>query len=139
MNAGDTGMAEHGDMFSNRGKANPVLKTVSPLLFHFGAADRFAPDVLLGDGDSLSDYGCPATVLHIPGHSSGSIGVLTAAGDFFCGDLLGNTKTPEFGMIMPDPASGRASVQRLQGMGVTTIYPGHGRPFTPAELAVAGV
>ena len=40
-------------------------------------------DLYVEDGYDLSAHGLAAQVVHIPGHSSGSIGVLTAAGDLF--------------------------------------------------------
>lgn len=91
MHRGDSGMAERGDMFWNRRQGNAVLRAISPLLFGFGRAERFVPDVYVDDGDELSAYGLSARVLHLPGHSSGSIGILTARGDLFCGDLVENT------------------------------------------------
>jgi len=48
--------------------------------------------MFLEEGQPLSDVGLDASVLHLPGHSKGSIGILTASGDLFCGDLLGYEK-----------------------------------------------
>jgi len=133
MHEGDRGMAERGDMFWNRKKGNALLRVLIPAFMRFPKADRFTPDVFLEDGARLTDYGLDATVLSIPGHSTGSIGVLTDDGSLFCGDLLENTKGPAFNAIMDDPAVGRASVDRLKGLAVRTVYPGHGAPF-PKEL-----
>jgi glyoxylase-like metal-dependent hydrolase (beta-lactamase superfamily II) len=72
-------------------------------------------------------------VLHIPGHSKGSIGILTASGELFCGDLLENTAGPALNSIMDDRAAANASVAILESAGVSTVYPGHGKPF-PMEL-----
>ena len=86
------------------------------------------------DGDDLSEYGFDARVLSIPGHSKGSIGVLTAAGDLFCGDLLENAKEPATNSIMDDPAACGASLETLQHFEINTVYPGHGRPFPMASF-----
>ena len=69
--------------------------------FKLKKSDRFQPDVCLEDGDDLREYGFDAQVLHLPGHSNGSIGVLTAGGDLFCGDLLRNwgKPAPGFGIF----------------------------------------
>jgi hydroxyacylglutathione hydrolase len=72
--------------------------------------------------------------VHIPGHSSGSIGVLTAGGHLFCGDLLTNTGGPVLNQIMDDPAAARASVERLRSLHIDTVYPGHGGPFSLEQL-----
>ena len=129
MHTADAGMLERGDMFWNRKKGNAMLRKIAPALFGFGQAQRGKPDLILADGDDLSAYGWDAQVLHLPGHSAGSIGVLTAAGDLFCGDLLDNTKRPALNSIMDDVPAAQASVERLKSCGVKIVYPGHGQPF----------
>ena len=128
----DAGMAERGDMFWNRKRGNlfvRLMAPVIPILSGFGKAERFAPDLFIEDGDDLSEYGFDAKVLCIPGHSKGSIGILTAGGDLFCGDLLGNDGKPALSSIMDDPAAAHASVEELKGLAIGTVYPGHGKPF----------
>jgi hydroxyacylglutathione hydrolase len=129
MHAGDLGMAQRGDMFSNRSKGSVLLRTMAPLLFRFGKSQRFEPDLTLQDGDSLSEYGLDAQVLSIPGHSSGSIGLLTAGGDLFCGDLFENISKPGLNSIMDDLVTANASFDRLSKLDIVTVYPGHGEPF----------
>lgn len=104
------------------------------LLFFFKLkkSDRFEPDLFLEDGDNLNEYGFNAEVLHLPGHSNGSIGVLTASGDLFCGDLLKNSGKPAPNFAL-DPVGFRTSIERLRGLTITTVYPGHGKPF-PMKL-----
>jgi hydroxyacylglutathione hydrolase len=68
-------------------KFPPLFRLVS-LFVRRGAFDTFAPDELLEDGRSLSDFGLDATVLHLPGHTRGSIGILTRNGALFRGDLM---------------------------------------------------
>ena len=128
----DSGMVERGDMFWNRNTGNVLLRMASPILFGFGKAERCTPDLYIEDGHDLSEYGLDAVVLHIPGHSKGSIGILTAGGDLFCGDLLENTNEPGLNSIMDDPAAAHASVERLKGLEMGTVYPGHGEPFPMA-------
>lgn len=72
--------------------------------------------------------------IYIPGHSKGSIGVMTADGDLFCGDLLENLSTPTFNTIMDDPATAQASLEKLKSLDIRTVYPGHGKPFSMEEL-----
>ena len=133
----DAGMVERGDMSTNR-KAHPdritgmgrVIMLVGKLMPLLKPArfDTFSPDVYLEDGQSLSAYGFDAMVLQLPGHSKGSIGVLTSEGDLFCGDLIYNFFKPKQVWI-DDLAAANASVERLKTLNVRTVYPGHGKPF----------
>ncbi len=134
MHPDDWGMVERGDMGWNR-KAKPdkismVFRIMGPLIMLMGGSakfDLFKPDLAVDEGFDLSEYGFDAKVLHIPGHSKGSIGVLTAGGDLFCGDLLYNM--PGF-FIADDAAAYNASLKRLSSLGIKTVYPGHGKPFS---------
>jgi glyoxylase-like metal-dependent hydrolase (beta-lactamase superfamily II) len=134
MHRHDMGMAEHGDMFSNRSSGNKLIGLLAPLLFGFSKSHRFVPDVLLQDGASLSEYGLDAQVIGLPGHSQGSIGILTTGGDLLCGDLLENVDAPSLGSIMDDLPAAQSSLEKLRSIEIRTIYPGHGRPFAMADL-----
>lgn len=132
MHHDDSAMLEQGNMFHNRRKPNVFIKLLKPLIprmFGFGQAQRCSPDFYLADGDALSEHGFDAQVVSLPGHSKGSIGILSAAGDLFCGDLLENTRQPALGSLIDDAAAAAASVQKLGKMVVKTVYPGHGEPF----------
>jgi len=133
MNSYDSGMIERGDMFWNRKKGNKLIRMIAPLLFGFTKSNRSQPDLSIEDGYDLSTYGFDAKVLSIPGHSKGSIGILTAGGDLFCGDLLTNIDKPVINSIIDDVAVANASVERLKSLEINTVYPGHGKPF-PMEL-----
>jgi glyoxylase-like metal-dependent hydrolase (beta-lactamase superfamily II) len=130
MHEGDVGMLENGDMFWNRKIKNSLLKIVLPLFIHFGKKEQCTPDLLLPDGTSLAEYGLDAQALNTPGHSTGSICILTNSGDLFCGDLLTNsTGKPMLNPMMYDTAAGYASYDRLKTFSIKMVYPGHGRPF----------
>jgi glyoxylase-like metal-dependent hydrolase (beta-lactamase superfamily II) len=134
MHRHDAGMAEHGDMFWNRSSSNRLLRWIAPPLFRFLASNRFTPDLYLEDRDALAEYGFEAQVLSLPGHSRGSVGILTAEGDLFCGDLLENDKEPTVNSIMDDPAAGQASLDKLKDLPIKTVYPGHGQPFPLSQF-----
>jgi len=129
MHHGDAGMVERGDLFWSREMGNALLGWMTRPLFGFGEGEKFKPDLLLDDGYDLSEYGLDARVVHIPGHSAGSIGILTAEGDLFCGDLFTNRGRPRLNSIIDDPAAARASIEKLRGLGIQTVYPAHGKPF----------
>jgi glyoxylase-like metal-dependent hydrolase (beta-lactamase superfamily II) len=130
MHEGDSGMLERGDMFWNRQKGNCVIRKIAPILFRFGKSNRVKPDFYVEDGVDLSPYGFDAKVLSIPGHSKGSIGILTANGDLFCGDLFENISQVKLSSIMDDSEVAKASVEKLKGFEIKIVYPGHGKPFS---------
>lgn len=134
MHRDDAGMTEQGDMFWNRSSGNAIFRRLAPFLFRFSESKRFRPDLYLEEGDDLSGYRFDARVLSIPGHSQGSIGILTEGGDLFCGDLLENSREPATNSLMDDPAACEASLEKLRGLEINTVYPGHGQPFTMASF-----
>ena len=135
MHRDDSGMAEHGHMFLNRKKSNAIVRIIAPILLKFGRSKRFSPGLYIEDGFDFSEYGFDAKAVHIPGHSRGSIGILTADGDLMCGDLLENTEQPNINSIIDDLETTNISVEKLRGLRVTSVYPGHAKPFQIELLA----
>jgi len=135
MHHDDSGVVERGDMFWNRRKGNILLGMIARILFRFGKKERFKSDLYIDEGYDLSKYGFDAKVLHIPGHSKGSIGILTAGGDLFCGDLFENRDNPVLNSIMDDLTAANDSVEKLKKLKINTVYPGHGKPF-PMETFI---
>jgi hydroxyacylglutathione hydrolase len=129
MHRDDSGMAERGDMFASRKRPNILLRTLIPLFTGFGTSERFTPDLLLDGGYDLAQHGLEAQVIWLPGHSKGSIGILFASGELFCGDLFENTKGPALNSLIDDFTAASASVAKLEALKITTVYPGHGEPF----------
>ncbi len=129
MHSEDCGMVEQGDMTWNRKKPNLLVRMAFGLLFRLGKSDRFSPDILISDGDDLSEYGFKATVISIPGHSKGSVGFLTDDGILFGGDLFENTDSPALNPIMDDLKAAESSAAKLKSMEIDTVFPGHGRSF----------
>lgn len=90
----------------------------------------FTPDHFVTDGQSLSEYGLSATVLHLPGHTHGSIGILLENGDLIAGDTLANNKKPEKAANALDFKQLDESIERLKTYSIKKVYPGHGTPYT---------
>jgi glyoxylase-like metal-dependent hydrolase (beta-lactamase superfamily II) len=108
----------------------PLRFRLVSALIRPGAFDTFTPDLLLEDGQTLSDFGLDATVLHLPGHTKGSIGVLTGDGKLFCGDLMDSMMgRPSLEFFIDDMEAATTSLERLATLPVKTVYPGHGKPF----------
>jgi glyoxylase-like metal-dependent hydrolase (beta-lactamase superfamily II) len=105
-----------------------IFKEVSRFI-KAGDFEVFEPDIYLEDEQSLGEYGFDAIVLHLPGHTSGSLGILTTDSELMCGDLMDSLGRPSLQFFIDDMTAARASLERLRSLGVETVYPGHGKPF----------
>lgn len=142
MHSDEADVVEKGDDTLSRRRRSSLRRVfdravlgILSLFVNSGKFERFSPDFTIDEGYDFSEYGFDARVLHIPGHSRGSIGILTADGDLFCGDLLWNMKRPSTHSIVDDRSKLVASVERLKSRRVNMVYPGHGKPFTMESLA----
>jgi hydroxyacylglutathione hydrolase len=90
--------------------------------------DRFKPDLLLEEGQSLAEYGFDAKILYTPGHSKGSISILTDSRDLICGDMFNNV----WGRILKSTDEGVP--ERLKELEIRAVYPGHGKPFSMEQV-----
>jgi len=126
MHQYDMGMVEYGDMFWNRQKGNRLIKKLINLTFNI---KRFKPDFELDEQTDLSEYGLNAKVLYLPGHSKGSIGILTSDKNLFCGDLFTNRKKPEQNSLADNISDLNRSIEKVKRLDINTVYPGHGEPF----------
>jgi glyoxylase-like metal-dependent hydrolase (beta-lactamase superfamily II) len=111
----------------HRADATGLLDEMRCLSMHFGArAPGIVPDIMLAEGDKIGTL----RVLHTPGHTPGSI-CLYSEGDNVL--ISGDT-------VFTDGAFGRydflggsrtelaRSLDRLSGLDVDGLYPGHGMP-----------
>jgi glyoxylase-like metal-dependent hydrolase (beta-lactamase superfamily II) len=127
----DSMVVESGDMFINRKKSNAIIRF---LVKHMIGIEKFKPDIYLEDNGSLKSFGLDAFVVHTPGHSPGSISIITYEGECFCGDLFENTKTPKINSIFDDYEEMIHSISRLKDYKINVLYPGHGDPFPYIKL-----
>lgn len=134
MHRGDLKMVESGDMFYNRGIITRRIAKMMFFLLKSGNFDRFKPDIFLEDGQDLTMYGLEAKVIHIPGHSKGSMGILTTGGDLVCGDLLTNIKEPTKNTLVDDKEELDASIEKITSLGINSVYPGHGMSFSMEQF-----
>ena len=93
------------------------------LRFRAVAADR-----RVRDGDMVAGL----RVIHVPGHTAGSIALrrddgVVFSGDALLGDRHGHVRSPDPRLAL-DPVEAAASAERLQAMGCTWLLPGHGAP-----------
>lgn len=87
---------------------------------------RFSPDILIEDGFSLQKYHFDGEIIHIPGHTDGSIGILFGNGSFISGDIFSNATTA---INASDFKVLDGSVEKLKKYSITTVYTGHSMPF----------
>lgn len=132
MHPEDSPMVERGDMFLTRKKGNFIQSWIVKTMFGFGKSQRFTPDLEITDDFDLTEYGLKAEIFHIPGHSKGSIGILTAEGALICGDLFestGGSDSPKLNSLTDNLDAANQSVDKLKKLKIDTVYPGHGQPF----------
>jgi len=91
--------------------------------------ERFKPDIFLKDGENLNKYGFDAKIYHLPGHTNGSIAILTSNNELIAGDIFMGNKKPEIAMLAYDYNILKDSIKKIKTLGVKTVLPGHGNPF----------
>ena len=88
----------------------------------------------LRDGDVVDPGGRPLTVLHLPGHSPGSIALFDPGdGSLFSGDVVYDGELLD-SIVGADVAQYRASLLRLRSLPVRVVHPGHGPSFGRPRL-----
>lgn len=103
----------------------------------------FEPDLALDGEIDLRDFGAAARVLFTPGHTPGSISVLTDANEAIVGDLVMGgwfggalfPTRPGLHYFADDLAQLHASVRKLLDLGPSVVHPGHGGPLDPRVVA----
>jgi len=96
--------------------------------------NEFEVDTIIDENFNLKPYDLNAEILHLPGHTKGSIGLLFDDGSLIVGDTLSNTKKPDYAMNALDFKLLRKSVSELKNKNITMVYPGHGDPFNFSEF-----
>ena len=136
MHEADILMAEN-DVFLKRkvrtlaGKIMILLARLRRLKMSFR---KFKPDILLQDGQDLKEYGFNAKIMHLPGHTKGSIGILTEEGDLFAGDTFVNLRKPDIAIFVDNFSELKDSIKKLKSLNIKKVYPGHGKVFLFSDL-----
>lgn len=95
----------------------------------------FEPEIFLSDGDTLDAWGIPAKVVHLPGHTRGSIGLDVAGKHLIVGDALMNMFYPTVSMLYYNRTEMLESARKITAMGERTVWFGHGKPVANREWA----
>jgi len=106
-----------------------VIMKMSQKGFEQAEIEPFVPEIYLEDGDSLGEY-CPsATIIGLPGHTKGSIGVIVSNTDIIVGDALMNMIYPSKSPLYGDRTVMEESAAKISSLGNMTLHFGHGKPL----------
>ncbi|MCX5009742.1 MBL fold metallo-hydrolase [Streptomyces sp. NBC_00555] len=103
-------------------------------------AEPLEPDVLVRGETHLKDFGIAARIMPTPGHTAGSISVLTDQGDLVAGDLVANSfmglipGRPANPPFHDDPLANLASLHKMLALNPTRLHVGHGSPLEPDRV-----
>jgi glyoxylase-like metal-dependent hydrolase (beta-lactamase superfamily II) len=135
---GATVVAHAADAAVIRGEAAicPPILSEQERPFAEEASSRVLPapacrvDREVGDGDALAFGEGGGSVIHVPGHTPGSIAIYLARERLlFCGDAVASIGgRPIVGFFNCDPAGARESFLLLAELDVEDAYFGHGPP-----------
>lgn len=101
------------------------------------AFDPVAADIVVSGPMALEEHGFDARIIPTPGHTEGSVSILTSVGNAFVGDLAVNM--PILGRLRycsPFGYSARKMTESMENLireGAQRFYPAHGRPFDTAK------
>jgi glyoxylase-like metal-dependent hydrolase (beta-lactamase superfamily II) len=133
LHEGDRPALERGESpkRSGRNAVAGILSSLMSLSRKPVPGPRPKVNVALRDGQSLSAYGVDAKVLHLPGHTPGSIALLLGDGSLIAGDVFANYKKPAVSPFVWDFERYAESLERAKGLvsSIAMVYPGHGSPF----------
>jgi len=113
---------------SYQGLLGMVVADVAAKNFEESVIFDFTPDIFLKEGDRLDEYGIDGTIIELPGHTRGSIGLELEKRAVFVGDALMNLFYPGLPMIYCDREAMIRSAEKISALGVRKIYFCHGNP-----------
>lgn len=130
-----------------RGRNPPLPSTrlratmLKPFLTH--RAPPVEPTIVFDGTFDLSSFGVDGTVLHTPGHTSGSVSMVLASGEIIAGDIwmgghMGGAvqpQMPRYHYFVEDRAQLHNSMRTLLRLDAHTIYVGHGGPLASRAVA----
>jgi glyoxylase-like metal-dependent hydrolase (beta-lactamase superfamily II) len=131
---------------SGSGSNGPAKPTCLTAYFVKAFVNRdyppFEPDVVIDDELDLATFSVAGRVIRTPGHTPGSISVLTPDSEAIVGDLImggwfgGNLfpTRPGLHYFVEDPGLLKESIAKVLNRNPNVILPGHGGPLDPASI-----
>lgn len=123
------------DIYSNS-LLGTFFKKLSLYQFKKHSIDNFEPDLFLEDGQSLKDFGIDAKIIHLPGHTKGSIGILINENELIAGDMFMNLIYPSEALIAEDIDMLRKSIHKVDLLNLKLVYPGRGGAITSVKVNI---
>jgi glyoxylase-like metal-dependent hydrolase (beta-lactamase superfamily II) len=99
--------------------------------------DPIEPDIIIKDEYSLEEYGVKAKVIHTPGHTLGTISLITEDGIAFigcCAHGFPLRLNPGLPTVAEDINQVYSSWERLLEEGVQKVYISHGKAVSVAKM-----
>lgn len=118
----------------------PLGRLFARTTMPYEQAEPFSPHVLVQGAMPLHDYGLDGRVVPTPGHTPGSISVLTGSGDLIAGDLVGTSllgwsaRRPANPPFHDDPLRNLRSLEEALALQPARLYVGHGGPLEPGPV-----
>lgn len=92
-------------------------------------------DIIVDEDLDLRPYGVDARVIRTPGHTPGSLSVVTGDGQAVVGDLFrGKPGRRGLGLFCAAEADSRRSLERIAALSPARIFPAHGPEADAEEL-----
>lgn len=113
-----------------------IFKFVFLRNFKKSVIEDFEPDIFLKDGQTLNEFGINATIIHIPGHTKGSIGILLNGNQLIAGDIFMNFLYPTESLIAEDIDMLKKSIHKLTSLNIKLVYPSFGKPIPSVKVPV---
>ena len=126
--------------FLERGEPSPTVPRNGSgrALNHLFRNMRNAPcpvDIIVDEELDLSPYGVDARVIRTPGHTPGSLSVVTGDGQAIVGDLFrGKPGRRSLGLFCADEADSRGSLAKIAATSPSRIFLAHGPEANAEEL-----
>ena len=112
-------------------QARSLLAKVIMKLMKEPKIESFKADLLLEDYLNLNDFGVNGSVIHTPGHTTGSLSVLLDNGEAIVGDMISgksgkDDSIAKYPFIWNDINAIKDSLKNLLSKGAKTFYNAHG-------------
>ena len=140
LGAGDVAMAAAGENLPLRA-TSLFASAIAPMFMV--PFDPFTPDLAVDKEIDLAPFGFPdVRVIHMPGHTAGSVVVIVGGKEALVGDMIlggwfgGALKPHQAGehYYQADRRANRQNVARVLALGAERFYPGHGGPIPRASV-----
>ena len=128
MNEKDAGLVRNqfAQPLTGKGIFGWGLEKASKRKMQKNQVEDFAADLFLKEGDTLEQFGVQASVLELPGHTEGSIGLDVDGHTVLVGDALMHMLFPGIACIYRDEKKLRESAEKITALGSRTVCFGHG-------------